>query len=175
MFYRVKATIVPIPQNFVTSNTTVHNNIIDGETRGAYNNTHDGDTNSYYGAYRLHPGDGDGNCSITSEHTWTTPAYINKVHAKMSSLPYPHGNYIRYQYTFEIWLRENNVWVKEYSDDSGYVNGGVPETVRDITLTSGWNAVTGIRAYVYTDAYSYEGDREQETWASVYEVEAWGN
>jgi len=163
--------------DFVQLPTTTHNETISGTAEGSPGNTRDGNFDTYYGAYSHHGGDGSTSCSITSEHIWPNATHIVQIRVKMYARPYPHGNYEHQKYTFEIWLRINGSWTSIYYDHGDYhasTPGWPGHEWRDITKSDGWDNVTGIKCYAYAWAYSYEGDRQQETWARVYEVQAFG-
>lgn len=163
--------------DYVQLPSTSHDESISGDAQGSSGNTRDGNFDSYYGAYRHHGGDGSASCSITSTHTWTIPTHINSIKFKLYARPYPHGNYEQQIYTLRVELRISGSWTT-VDEDSGNYHASTPGHAghhwRDLTLSTGWDNVSGIRCYSYAWAYSYEGDRQQQVWASVYEVQAWG-
>ena len=135
----------------------------------AVGQTSDNDFSTYHGVHRNNPDDGTCTVSITSEHTWSVAKDLNPVKFKLYARAYPHGNYATSSYTFTVWVKQGTSWTQIYSSSSSG-SSDISETPNQ-TLTTGWEGVTGIKAYAYATAYSYEGDRQQDCYAYVYEVQ----
>lgn len=135
--------------------------------------TIDGNDASYYGQQRVHSGDGSANVYCQSEHTWNTSHRIEKLYVKMWAQSGPVGNYVSKDIDFEISLKIGGTWTKIVDLHYDPTSSSAQNEEYDEELTTGWDDVTGIRAYVYSYGYSYEGLGSQTVIARIYEVQAY--
>lgn len=182
-----------VPESWVSHNESyTTNSASDTSWANSFSDAYDNDLDTYRQFYAHHDGDGSVEASLTHEHTWSNSYHIDHIRVKMYGEDY-EGNYEGYRHEFRVYLKINGDWQQiDYGAWAVQAEGGRPYDPEgptsnvscgtyadhnhycwyDNTISTGWDNVTGIKAYVWGGAYSYEGDRQQKVWLRIYEVQA---
>jgi len=173
--------------NIVAYPTTTHNtsytNNRSGSVSGSPSSVYDNNDGTYYKIFNVASGGGNesGNCSMTSTHTWADPIALKSVRGKLYTRCYSLGNYanrgVNPRNLQQIFLRIGGVWTNVWEFRSSYPGGDAQpnETVNtDQTVSTGWDNVTGVRVYLLSQSYAYEGSRYNDTTCQIFEIQAYG-
>jgi hypothetical protein len=153
--------------------TLVETNISSGYGSGTIADITDNNVSTYRLWGDHHGGDGSCRAYQTFEGNWASPMKVNSVYANCYQGTYG-GNYKQTYMTFYVALNINGSWVvidswSPHSGADGYGSNYWAYEYYERTVTTGWTNVTGVRVYMYGEAYSYEGDRQQ--YAALYNRE----
>jgi len=140
---------------------------------GALADAYDRNTSTYRQMQIYASGDGKVVGSLTHEHQWTTPRKIKNVIAKLET-NHKVGNYAGTDLRAKVSLLIGDAWTDVYSSTltGGYGSNAFYTWTHNVSVTTGWEDVKGIRVYLYGDVYSYEGEREQYLRLRMYDVRA---
>ena len=140
------------------------------EETGGEEDIYDGDLDSAMYAKVVHSADGSCIADGTSQHTWDTGVDLDSIYMKFRINNIPWGNYANGNYKYKTEYRDSDaVW--QTLEDSGTINAFGDNTFTK-TYSAGYTGVTGLRCYIYGDAYSYEGNRQQWVQLWFYEMKA---
>jgi hypothetical protein len=171
--------IIPMP--YVSHSTNFYGN--DAKYYyGSITDTYDGNLSTYQGIRNAAYGQGHepNYCYMDNYHTWVTPLFVSSVRAKMYSENNAHsGNYTNRGVTpliqQLIYVRISGVWTNVWGytiNNPGGDSAPSYSIPQDVAINGNWSNVTGVRVYAAANSYTYEGQRQSDTYNYIYEVQA---
>ena len=132
---------------------------------GSAASTYDGNTTTFYGRSVALSGDGGISVTVNGTYTWVTAKDIEKV-VVIAKGDYLHtrGNYPSYSRYVKVSIQQSGGWVEVSSTSAG--------GIETITLTTGWEGVTGVKVDCYGYDYGYEDSPVLNVYGYIYEVQA---
>ena len=141
---------------------------------GTEEDVYDNDLATAYHQRIIHQGDGNCQGDGTSTHTWDDGRTCDSIYFKFRVNAHPWGNYPSGNIKYKTEYRDEDGNWQTLADVNVGTYGDFTYTLTYTNSGDGYTGVTGVRAYIWGTAYSYEGNRAQEINLYFYEIKASG-